>query len=396
MHKRIHKIVADLEKRRIFKTEEISEHLQSSNIVTSNEMLDVFDAMAKHGLMFSSFIRENLVNYASSSDKFIRLVVKIAQMESFGHVLHSLGNLYEKDPNVAVFLCKNLQNLDDYKVALVLSYILGGIGHVEPQKLFEIIDSNQNPTTNNRISYACALRSVNQEQKLPKRFIDMLISYACSDDKNLRRHTVNTLMIRLNNIRKVQRFLISYTRQSDENKDNVLECVVCIENNEEFHIHILEICSNTDAPQLIHEVGMALRFVAPKHPIEVLTIVKKWCRRQETHFSSASMLAVGDIGKGNISEIEKFLLKWIKAEKNKITCLFRLPNIIVEIYSKKPNNLPRLLSKDRPYGEEKIPAHNSDPAEVLVGKICRVTKSHKENLARSKTAKVLIGRHRIS
>lgn len=345
VHKRAHKIVTDLEKQRIFKTEEIFEHLRASNITTSNEMLDVFDAMTTHELMFSLFIRENLINYADSSSKFIRLVVRIAQMESLGHTLHGLGKLYEKDPDIAIFLCKNLQNLDEYKVALALSYILGGIGYVKPQKLFEIIDSNKNPTVNNKISYAHALRSVDQAQKPPKRFVDLLISYACSDDKNLRRHAVGTLMIWLNNMRKVQKFLISYARQNDENKDNVLEYVISIEDNEDFCIHILKICSNADAPQLINKVGMTLRIIAPKRPIEVLTIVRKWCRRQEAYFNPASMCVVGDIEKNNINEIEEFLLKWIKTEKNKITCLFRLPGIMIEIYREKPNDLIKLLSK---------------------------------------------------
>ena len=308
-------------------------------------MMDVFDVMTRNAFFVNMFIADNLANYADKSERFTNLVVKISRIENSRYALHRLGKLYEVNPSVAIFLYEKLQEANEYGVALTLGFILGGVGHVNPQKLFDTIDSNKNPTTSNKISYACALASIEQTRRPPKRFVDMLISYACSDDKDLRHHAVYALTVWLKNMRKVQRFLISYARQSDENKSNVLRCVSYIKDNEEFCIHLLKACSNTDTPQIIHEIGGALRIIAAKRPIEVLAMVKKWCKKKETHFKSASVWAVGDAGKGSIDEIEKFLLQWIRTERSQKTCLFRLPSIIVEIYEDRASDLIRLLSK---------------------------------------------------
>ncbi|MCH7648418.1 MAG: hypothetical protein IIA83_07420 [Thaumarchaeota archaeon] len=231
-------------------------------------------------------------------------------------------------------------------LALTIGYILGGMSQIEPQKLWDIIDANKKSTTNEKISYACAIYSIGHDQKTPKRFVDLLISYSNSDEKYLRHHAIGALMIWFNDVKRIQKFLISYAKQNNENKNLVLRNVTpIIKRNEKFCLKILNVCSNADDTNLIHSVGMDLGHIAPKYPIEVLTILRKWCKKQGFHLGQWPKWAAGEAGKGDIKKLEKFLLDWIRVERNKITLEFHLPGIIDEIYKGKDNELQRLLKK---------------------------------------------------
>lgn len=344
--KTVEQIVAELKEQRKFDDEEVLKHLKSSGITTSSEMLDVINAMLEHEPYFNFFIGKNFVNYAEASEKFFDLIVRLSRIDRFGYDVSSLGKLYQSDPETASFLYEKLRKIDEYKIAMTIGYLLGGMGPAKLDCLYKIIDSNENPTVNEEISYACALYRTASEKKIPKRFLDLLISYANADDKNLRHHAIGTLMIWFNETKRIQKFLISYARQNDENKSLVLRNVTpIIRRNEEFCARILKTCSNTNDQNLIHGIGLDLGYIAPQRPIEVLTILKKWCRKQGFHLGQWPKWAAGEAGKGDIDKIEKFLLDWIMAERNGITMQFHLPHLIDEVYKGKDDALIKLLSQ---------------------------------------------------
>jgi len=344
--KRASQIVAELRERKLYNDEEILDYLKSVNITESKDMLKIIDAMLKNEPYYNFFIGNNFVNYAEPTEKFFDLVVRLSRIDRFGYDVSNLGKLYEDNPNTVNFLYEKLKQLDEYKIALTVGYILGGIGHIELQKLWDIIDANKKPTINEQISYACALYRVSQDKKIPKRFVDLLISYATSDEKNLRHHAIGVLMIWFNDVRRIQTFLIKYAKYDDENKELVLRNVSpIIRQNPELCFRLLKICSGTEDNNLIHRVAMDLGILAPQYPIEVLTILRKWCKARGFHFGQWPGWAANEAGKGDINKIEKFLLDWIGREKNGITFQFHLPHIIDEIYKGKDLELMRLLKK---------------------------------------------------
>ena len=344
--KRANEIIGKLRERKLYNNTEILEYLKSLNITKSKDMLKIIDAMLQNEPYYNFFIGNNFVNYAEPSKKFFDLILKLSRIERFGYNVSNLGKLYEDNPNTVNFLYEKLKPLDEYRIALTVGYILGGMGHIDPQKLWDIIDANKKPTINEQVSYACALYRVSQDKKIPKRFIDLLISYATSNEKNLRHHAIDALMIWFNNVKRIQTFLIKYVKHDDENKEFVLRNVsLIIRQNPELCFKILKICSGAEDHNLICHVAMDLGILAPQYPIEVLTILRKWCKKRGFHFGQWPGWAAEEAGKGDIKKIEKFLLEWIQKEKNGIMFQFHLPHILDEIYKGKDIELMRLLKK---------------------------------------------------
>ena len=344
--KQASQIVGELKEQRKYNDEEILEYLKAHKITESKDMLKIIDAMLQHEPYFNFFIGNNFTNYAETSNKFFEMVVRLSKIDRFGYDVSNLGKLYENNPETVNFLYEKLRPLDEYKIALTVGYILGGIGNIEPQRLWDIIDANKKPTINEQISYACALYRVSQDKKIPKKFVDLLISYANSDEKNLRHHAIGVLMIWFNSVKRIQTFLTRYAKQNEDCKELVLRNVSpIIRQNPKLCFRLLKICSGTEDHNLIHRVAMDLGILAPQYPVEVLTILKKWCKTKGFHFGQWPGWAAEEAGKGDIKMIEKFLLEWINKEKNGITMQFHLPHILDEIYKGKDNELMRILKK---------------------------------------------------
>ncbi len=340
------RIVAELWERKLLDEKEVSDYLKSVGISDSKDMLIIIDAMLDNKQYPEFFVSENFTKYVASNKKSLNMVLKLCRMEHFGYHVSSLGKLYSENPETLFYLYKHLKKTDEYNVALAVGYMLGGMARIKPQNLWDIIDGNKNPTINEKISYACALYSMGNDQKTPKRFIDLLISYANDNEKNLKHHASGALMIWYNDLKRIQKFLISFARQSDENKSLVLRNATIIsKRNEEFSIKILKVCSDATDDHLIHGVGLELGHIAPKHPIVVLKILRKWCKKRRFHLGQWPKWAAEQAGKGDIKKIEKFLLEWINKEKNGITMQFHLPHILDEIYKGKDSDLLRLLKK---------------------------------------------------
>ncbi len=293
--KRANEIVAELREQKLHDDEEILEHLKSSNITESKDMLKIIDAMLQHEPYYNFFIGNNFVNYAEPNKKFFDLVVRLSRIDRFGYDVSYLGKLYKNNPDTANYLYEKLKELDEYKIALTVGHLLGGMGFVDPQKLWDVIDANKKPTINEQISYACAIYTVSQNNKVPKRFVDLLLLYSNSDEMNLRHHAISTLMIWFNDVKRIQTFLIRYVKQSDENKNLVLRNVTpIIKKNTEFCLKILKVCSNTTDNNLTHGVAMDLGHIAPTYPVEVLTILRKWCKKKGFHLGQWPRWAAED------------------------------------------------------------------------------------------------------
>ena len=344
--KEANQIVADLWERKILDNNEVLDYLKSVGILDSRDMLVIMDAMLDNKQYSEFIVKENFFTHLAPNIKSLNTVLKMCRLKYFEHHVSSLDKLYSKSPDTVVYLYERLKEIDEYGVALAIGYMLGGMARIKPQNIWEIIDGNQNPTTNEKISYVRAIHSIGNDQKIPKRFIDMLISYTGDSEKNLKQHAVGTLVIRHSDVKRIQRFLITYAKQDDENKNLVLRTVILIlEQNKEFCIKILKICSDAKNSRVIHEVRMALGHIAPKCPIQVLTILRKWCKKRVFHVDPWSKWVAREAGKGDIEMIETYLLEWISKEKNQTTMQVHLPHILDEIYKENEKDLLRLLQK---------------------------------------------------
>ena len=340
-------IVIKIETCRLYDSKEILEYLQTSGITESKDMLKIIDAMLRSELYFAPFIIENFANYAQKNKQFLGLTIKLSRIDRLEFAVFKFTHLYESNPTTANYLYGELKEYDEYRIALTVGHLLGGMGCIEPQKLWGIIDANKKPTINEQISYIRAIEIASQNNQIPKKFMDLLFSYADSDHKHLKSHVVEALVIYFNDVKRVQTFLIRYAKQSCENKNLVLQNVTTIiKENKEFSLKILKTCFDAIVDgDLADKIAMSLGDIAPTHPIEALTMLKKFCKRQEIHLTRYLKWVASEAGKGDIEKIEKFLLDWIRVEKNTSLFEIRLPCIIVEIYATKDRELLRLLEK---------------------------------------------------
>ena len=340
-------IVMKIEACRLYDSKEILEYLQTSGITESKDMLKIIDAMLRSEPYFAPFIIENFANYAQKNKQFLGLTIKLSRMDRLESAVFKFTKLYESNPTTANYLYGELKEYDECGIALTAGCLLGGMGCIEPQKLWGIIDANKKPTINEQISYTRAIEIASQNNQIPKKFMDLLFSYSGSDHKYLRSHVVKALMIYFNDVKRVQTFLIRYAKQSCENKNLVLQNATTImKENKEFSLKILKICFDAIVDgDLTNKIAMSLGGIAPTHPIEALTMLKKFCKRQEFHLTQYLKWIASEAGKGDIKKIEKFLLDWIRVEKNTSLFEIRLPHIIIEIYAAKDRELLRLLAK---------------------------------------------------
>ncbi|MCE2506930.1 MAG: hypothetical protein J4F36_10815 [Nitrosopumilaceae archaeon] len=343
---RAKKIVQELSEQRLITDKHVLEFLEKSGVTTSREMIAVLDAMLDLEAYPDFFVSQNFAKYAESSTEFLNLVLRLCKKDISGYSTFELNGLYEKDALTMFFLYDRLKKLDEYKIALTVGYLLGGMGKAEPKKLLEIVDNNKSPTTNEKISYACAFYSIAQENKLPKKYRDLLLEYMESDSKELKHHATSALMFWFNDVKKIQTFLLSFAKKNIENRYLVLQnTTFLISRNHEFSMKILKLCSKTTDEKIIASVAHQLGLIAKHYPMDVLKIIKKWCKIERFLVHGWPQWAAGEAGKTNLKDIEQFLLKWINAERNYITFRFHLPTIIDEIYKDKDSELKHLLSK---------------------------------------------------
>ena len=118
-----------------------------------------------------------------------------------------------------------------------------------------------------------------------------------------------------------------------------------LDQNEKFGAKILSVCSDGKDDQVIQQVGRGLGHIAPKYPVQVLKILRKWCKKKEFHVDPGLKRTANRAGDGDIEKIETYLLGWISKEKNTITMLCHLPHILDEVYKGKDEELLRLLKK---------------------------------------------------
>lgn len=337
------RIVNTINEKRLFKTEDISQYVKSTGLVHSKEdMVQILTSMVEKDPFYNFFLQEQLVECAMASDKYMRLIIKIAEKDTTVMALSQLIRLFGTNRDVCKFLYDKIKNIQGEPIALARGYLLGGIGQIEPKNLFDIINSHGNSSTEDKIAHALALRITVEKQKIPRSLVNLVISFSESDHRRLRQIAIDTMLWYLSSIKKVEVKLKQLTR-NDEAAMMICNTLGPIaKQNKEFMMNLLMLCSKTSNSNVKRAMTTPLGILAPEFPLECLKIAKRWAGTPIFQ-SLYHDWYIGEIGKADTSKVREFLLHWIRKETRLIIKRFSLPYIVCEIYKNKEQELIDLI-----------------------------------------------------
>lgn len=338
------KIVDELHSKRIFEEEKIDSFFKSTGKVSSNlDWIRVLSFMIDDKFAYIFYHTKKIIDCAISDSEYVNLIVKMSHHDKFFFDLPKLIELYDKNHVVAEFVCKKLFDIIDEKNAIAIGYIIGGMGHRDPQKVFKIIDTSTKSDPH-KIAFLLGLQITSEKQRLPRKLVEFIISETKSANRTIQQISVNTLILRFSNIKKVQKILSNMTRIDDYHKMLIARASVGLRTNEKFAMELLIQCSKTDNANVADAVALSIGGLASKFPLECISMVKRWTRNQKFTHRSYDWF-IEELGKGDIQEIESFMLKWINSEKNYIVSAFHLPDIVCSVYRYREDDLIKLLNK---------------------------------------------------
>lgn len=339
------KIVEELHSKRIFDEQKINDFLKSSGKVSTKlDWIRILTLMISDKFSFIFYIGKKIVDCAIDDPEYVDLIVRLSYNDKFLFDLSKLVELYDKDHVAAEFVYKKLFDIIDEKNAIAIGYIIGGMGHTNPKKLFKIIDTStqSNP---HKIAFLFGLQIASEKQKLPRKFLDFIIAGTKSDNPRVKQIAINTLVWRFSSVKKIQKIVKNLAKKDDYNKILIAQVAGSLRSNERYVMDLLLECSKTDNANVADAVALSLGRLAPKFPTECLSILKKWTRNTKFSHRSYTDWFIEEIGKGDIEKIESFALDWINSEKNYIITNFHLPDIICSIYENREEDLIKLLKK---------------------------------------------------
>jgi len=346
-------MVREMRDKRIFADDEISEFLsQSEKIRTHGDMISILTSMTKHGSSYNFFIEKQILKCAIENDDYVDLIIRISNDPVLAIAIPPLEKLYDEKPEVANFLYDKLTTRNDERLGYAMGNILGGLGKSIPTKLFKLIKENKKPTTSEKIAFTLSLQISSEIQNIPQKLLTLLISYANSKNKNLKNVAIRTLVYRFSNIKKVEKRLLQLAK-NDDNAITIANSVRYIsQSDNQIVIKLLTKCAKTNNPQVAGTIAFTLGTFSAKHPLEILSILRKWVNNPKLKNLAYNAWFIQQVGKGNLNSIKNFLINWIHNEKNLITLMFHLPIILEQIYQGKDRELINLL-KRIDYGSKK-------------------------------------------
>jgi len=338
------KIIEELRKQRIFRENEIKKYLDSNNLVKSkDDIIQLIRAVIEKNAFFPEFIENQLADCASESDEYYNLIIDLAKHPRLSYSLVSLIELYNKDSKTALWLIKKLNQLDDEKIAAPLGYLYGGMGRVEPDKLFSMV--NQELTTIQKIAYPIAIKVASVKITITRNITDFIILLSESGTASIRRSAINCLSWSLVSLPKVQKHLLALAKKGDDQTKWFLADLVFpnYKKEKDFVLSMLKECSKTKDNRVRNEVSMHLATFASDHPLECMKIIKRWTKDKDFLYGSYENWFLEEIGKGELGKIHKFMESWIRNEKDVDIKIIGLPNILARVYQLNDKWLIKLL-----------------------------------------------------
>ena len=338
-------IVAEIHNKKILEEEKINSFVKSTGKISSNlDWIKILSFMIDDKFSYIFYIGKKIIECAISDSEYVDLIVKMSHNDKFLFDLSKLIELYDKNSVIAEFVYKKLFDVIDEKNAIAIGYIIGGMGRANPKKLFKIIDTSTNSDPN-KIAFLFGLQITSENQKLPKRLVEFIISCNKSTNHTVQQIVINTLILRFSNVKRVQNILKKMIQINDFYKTLIARAAIGLSRtNEKFAMELLIRCSKTDTANVADAVSLSIGKLASKFPLECITMVKRWTKNQKFTHRSYDWF-IEEIGKGDIQKIESFMLKWINSEKNYIVSAFHLPDIVCSVYRYLEDDLIKLMNK---------------------------------------------------
>lgn len=335
------RIVKALEDRRYFSDDKIAGYLSENGYLDDkDDLLAIITSMAQRGNMFSLFIESRLLTVATSSPGFVNLVSELGRRNLWP--ISKLFELHKQDSSAAEYLYSELDRLADVKLSTAMGFTLGGGAIIEPNRLFELIESNPNAPIHEKIAFMVALKTSLRKDPIPDSIADFVLSSSHSDNAQLRYEATVTMMVAFGANRRFAPGLLELASEDVPEVQTIATFSGTLKWTDDFLVKLLQVCAKSKNPSTLSEVNQALGTLAPAHPIECLEILRSWHQRG-IRGGIAQDWILQEIGKGNRKEVNDFLLTWIRGEKDVLVLTSDLPRYVSEIYKDHLEDFPGFL-----------------------------------------------------
>ena len=325
-------VVRALQESRTFSGEKIAASLDSQGLLDDKDSLGmVMQSMAAKGNTFMAFVKDWLLETATSST-FLELVSELARKNLWP--ISDLVDLYKKNPKVAMNVYNELARRADARLATAMGFLLGGINTVEPTKLVKLISSTKDVPLHEKTAFVVSLRFFPRESTMPSEVAKFVVTCSESDNPQLRWEAIITMMTTFGSSARFGKAIMKLARQDDKAKGTIASAAMMIsKKNSRYVLELLEVCAASANPSVLSEVAQTLASIAPSYPLESLKIVRSWTTRELRHKIPLDWL-LQQIGEGDETITSKFLVDWLRSEKDELTLMFDLPRCASGIFSK--------------------------------------------------------------
>lgn len=330
-------IVDQIMAERIFEIAKIESYLESKGIRTRSDMVRIMQAMAERKAPFVGFIEGRLLDCASKTDGFFRLLMALSGWR--GWELEPLQLLYERDPPTASWLIRRLECADQ-SASIPLGYLYIGVGRKKIGKLLDIAGKRMSPVQ--KTAWVTAIDIVCGKRKVPSTAEKFIIGLSRSRTPEVKRCAMYFMLGRMEESGKMQRRLFALAKNGgDEYRSGIANIPRLRTRDKKIPIKLLELCSRTRNTALRDSIVLSLSLCAPECPLECIKILKRWSK-SPSFFGSRSDHLLQEIGKGGPGKIRRFMVSWIRGARNP-TDVIVLPYVISHVYQNDEAELAELL-----------------------------------------------------
>ena len=342
------KLVKDILEKGITDNDKINEYIKDSNLIkTKSDKIVFFKEYVKKSPRPGLYVTDEFLKCASLTKKYSQFVIWLIKENSRILKVPALIEIYDKNSKLFEFLCAELSKNNDISVAYVLGTMLGGLGKKEPEKLQDLVLSNTYPN-HPEIVLMNSIRQTSYYHKISKKTISKILEYTKSNDETIKFHAIDILMDRFTKHYPVQKKLLQFARSDDKTRRVILHGSFGIHTeNKSFYLKLLQQCIRTKDVKLKIDVVSDLEFISDEYPTECLIMMKDSIKKSNSReLEEMTLWVFEQIGKSkDVKKIEKTLLDWVNAEKNRMLLQFTLPRIFTEIYQNNSSAMMDLFKK---------------------------------------------------
>ena len=363
------KIIAEIEKRRMFDADEITSYLNSKYVESKSDMAKILRIAVVRRSTFWTIVYDCILGCASNTEEFYELVADLSKDGRILDCLEPLKELHAKDPETAAWLVERLEKSDCESVGVPLAYLYGGIGQSEPATFLGMMDKIRSDTQ--KVAYLSAIQFVYPNGNAPSRLADYVVTLSASCTPEIRRAAISCMSGDLIGFKIARDQLRRLAETGDGYKAAIARIPPrVIKQHKKFALELLEPCSKTENTEIQKDVADSLALCAPEHPLECIVVVKRWLKGMEPLYDRIdhvreemekgkmdrmpwpkdAVLLCGhidhlleEIGKGDLAKIRQFVGSWIRDAKDSKIDMVVLPYKLAVLYQKNETELVNLL-----------------------------------------------------